>query len=391
METKIKSNYLTAINNFRIKFSSHANIFKFNNQDKIKKFDTNKLIGLNTFGLQIPTKINNSNNRKQIKYSLVYTNPFILDKNIVNKIKFSRTKNFQIKNLCEKIFIKNYNLNTLKSNNLSQLILTEQEHLILIDLVVKKNKYSKYIEFEQSLLVFWYIVNIDNHIKYKQIYLDLLKYYYLKFLLGQFDFNQIINNIVSNQFNSIQSIEFIKFHQCFYLFVEEFHHKYIINWFEINRLSSKNKIFNSNYIKINPQEILSNCDNQYKYSLSDLVEQFDIPNGHNILFFFNNTNKVFLYDPDISNLSDFYRFKILFDSIGYNLLNVSNRQPIQVITDDANCVFYCLRLIDFIGTKSMKKFSLNELKKYVYEFESEIITKSDMYDWVVNFVLANSM
>ena len=107
---------------------------------------------------------------------------------------------------------------------------------------------------------------------------------------------------------------------------------------------------------------------------------------HNILFFFNQTNRVFLYDPDTVNLTDFLRFKILFGSIGYVLSDVSNRLPIQVITDDANCVFYCIRLIEFVCTKRLKNFGLGELKKIVLEYESDLVNQNDMFDWIVNFV-----
>lgn len=369
---RTKPNYLSMINDYRIKFSSYKNIIGLgdNNFIKSNSFVNNKLINLNVFELKI-------GNRKKIRCSFIYTNPFIVNKTIVSKIKFSKTLNESVRCLCKKIFCSNEDKITLGYLDIRT----------LEDLVKKKNKYNKHVEFEHSLLIYWYIIYNNNFINNKQIYFDLLKYYYLKFLIGEFDFNQIIVNIISNQLDSsTQPIEYLKFHQCFYLFVEEFHHKYIDMWFRSNGFNCKNKIFNSNYIKLNPQEILSNCNNQYDYSPTDLTEQFEIPSGHNILFFIGPTNKVFLYDPDISNTTDFLRLKILFSSCGFILSNVSNRKPIQVITDDTNCVFYCLRLIEFVSAKKIKNICFGELKKLVFEYEFTVIQKNDMFNWIINLI-----
>jgi len=315
-------------------------------------------------------------NEKKIKYSLIYTNPFILNKTIVKKIKFFKTENEYVEYLCKKIF-SNYLFNEYK--------ITDLDMRVLIDLVIKKNKYSKYVGFEHSLLIYWFTIYTSNFIQNKKIYFDLLKDYYKKFLTGNFDFSKVIDNILEKHIYINQTIEHFKFNLCFYLLVEEFHFKYITEYFKSNKIRLVDKIIASNYVKINPQEILSNCNQEFFFNLGDLEEQLDIPNGHYILFFLEQSNKVYMYDPDLLNQSDFLKFKILFSSFNYILSNISNRKPIQVITDDTNCLFYCLRLVEFIclKKKKIKKFSLGELKKIVLEYETFILEKNDMFEWII--------
>ena len=134
-----KSNNLSIINNYRIKFSSYSNIRNISGDNFSNIFVNNKLINLNVFDLKLEGK-------KKIKYSLVYTNPFVLDKNIVKKIKFSKTKNRLVRDLCDKIFCSNKSNKPDKSDKPDIFELSDLETRVLANLVAQKNKYSKYIE-----------------------------------------------------------------------------------------------------------------------------------------------------------------------------------------------------------------------------------------------------
>ena len=360
------------INNYRIKISSCKKIYKPESHD-FSCFNNTKLINLNTWDLLTNGKI--------IKYSLVYTNPYLINKSIVKKIHFTSTKNKIVKNLCEKIFLQNVNyLNEIDYNN-------------LIGIVEKKNKYDKYLGIESTFLILWFMIMDSVHIQEKELFCDLIKYYYLKLILGSFDFNEIIDKISDKHIDKISDkhidkisdknldINYLKFYQCFYLLAEEFNYKYI--QYKFTQIKEKNIILNSNYFKINPQQILTNCDSQYKFIISDLTEQLETPNGHNILFIKSN-KKIYYYDPDEQILSDVYRLKIFFNNLGYNFLNISNTHPIQTILDDSNCVFYCLGFTQYLN-KNNVQINLEHLKVSVSKFENQIL-KKNIYKWVSRFV-----
>lgn len=328
------------------------------------KINNSKVINLNNFELKVKNK--------SIKYSTYYTNPHFLSSNIIRKIRFAKTKNLIIKDLCKKIFMleKYYTL-------------SEYEKKIITHIIANKNIYidDKYIGLEQCLLILWYIIYNDTNIKQinKQTWYSLIKYYYLKFISNIFDFSEIIQNMLNTQ-----NIICKKFFLSFYILCEEFHFKYIGLYLK-NTLNF-GIIFNSNYIKINPQHILNNMEGEFDYDIESINEDISNPFGHNILFIKSNSSKVYYYDPDELNLTDIYKFKVLFKLIGIDFFNISNRTPIQTITDDSNCVFYCLGLIKYI-TQNNAKFELNKLKNLVLTFETLILEKNiNIFDFINNIV-----
>jgi hypothetical protein len=95
--------------------------------------------------------------------------------------------------------------------------------------------------------------------------------------------------------------------------------------------------------------------------------------------------KIFYYDSDEQVLSDIYKLKKIFKINSINFINISNRNPIQKIFDDGNCVFYCLRFIEYIINKNIN-YNMESLKFNVLLFENEIYKKNDMFKWTNNFI-----
>lgn len=344
-------------NDLRINLSSFSSIYdlkKYIGSSSMGyKINNSKVINLNNFELRVKNKL--------VKYSTYYTNPYYLFLNIIKKIKFTKTKNSTINNLCKKIFMleKYYTL-------------SEYEEKMITHIIANKNIYmdDKYIGLEQCLLILWYIIYIDTNIKQinKQTWYSLIKYYYLKFISNIFDFSEIIQNMLNTP-----DIIYKKFFLSFYILCEEFHFKYIGLYLK-NTLNFE-IVFNSNYIKINPQYILNNMKGEFDYDIESINEDISNPFGHNILFIKSNLLKVYYYDSDELNFSDIYKFKVLFKSVGMDFFNISNRIPIQTITDDSNCVFYCLGLIKYL-TQNNIHLELNKLKKSVLIFETLILEKN---------------
>jgi hypothetical protein len=404
-------NNLIKINNFREKFSSHLNIFIPKDDNKYtfcEYLNNNKIINMNNFILRIKNK--------KIKYSTYYTNPFVLDKKIISKINLYSNINVNIK-------INNLNTIILNKFLIEKDKLTKNDKMYIETIISKKKFTSNYISLEETFLIMLYLIKYDENIKNKNYYFDLLNYYWLKFKLGEFEPNQIIDefvdqidlmgclnknlnsshnsnyNLNSNSNNNIDLItDKIKFYICFYVLFEEFHFKYLIMWLNQNRMfynqdnnelinrDDKNKfILNSNYVKINPQEILNNYRGQYYTNFSNLLELIEIPFGHNILFIFNY-DKVYLYDSDEQDLYDFFKFTQLFNKVGFKLSNISNRNPIQIITDDANCLFYCLRFVQYIIDCNIK-INLDNLKTSVLIYEKKIQSNpNNMFNWIKKIV-----
>jgi len=364
-------------NEIRINLSSFSTIcklkkiIKFDSKlKKIIKFDSKlnkhinlnnkKIININNFELKI--------NNKKVNYSTYYTNPYIISQKLVNNIKFKKTKNNLIIKLCNKIFL-------LTSNNILETVNAAELNILLL----KKKKFiNKYISIEQSLLILWYIIYLDEFIKLndKQIYFDLIKYYYNQYILDIFDFNKIIQGVI-NSLNVLHK----KFYISFYILAEEFHFKYINKILEINKNS--NIIFNSNYIKINPQTLLNDFNNEITYDLNSIDEEISNPYGHNILLIKSNKNKIYYYDPDEQIQSDLYKLKILFNSISINFFNISNRTPIQTITDDSNCVFYCIGFIKYLIQNNIE-LELNKLKLTTLLYESFLLSINiNIFKWTI--------
>jgi hypothetical protein len=249
---------------------------------------------------------------------------------------------------------------------------------MLVHIIFNKNMYmdDKYIGLEQSLLIIWHVVSIDENINYvdKQTYCDLIKCYYLKFILNIFDFGEIIQNMLN-----ASNVLYKKFFLSFYILCEEFHFKYITQYLK-NTLCTK-IIFNSNYVKINPQHILNNMGGEFNYNIASIDEDISNPFGHNILFIKSNSSKVYYYDPDEQISNDIYKFKLLFKFSGIDFFNISNRIPIQTIRDDSNCVFYCLGLIKYIA-KNKTPLELNKFKNLVLAFETFLLLKQiNIFNW----------
>lgn len=353
-------------NDLRINLSSfkkilnYDKIFNLNENKFITKFNNKKIININNFELEFGLK--------KIKYSTFYTNPYVLEKKILSNISFEKTKNYLVNRICKKIFFHNIDL-------------SELENIYLNNLIKKNKSTNKFIEFEQSLLTTWYIIYFDKCIgeKEKEYMINFIKYYYIKFSLNKFDFGEIINYIFNDTNLLIKKINF-----SLYVLMEEFHFKYIIAYLNVN--FHANDFYNSNYIKINPQNILNNCNDQCEYTINELNEEISNPFGHNILFIKTNMNKknIYYYDPDEIVLEDFYKFKFLFKTLRTNLFNISNRKPIQTITDDANCVFYCLGLVKYIfHNYSMNILNFSNLKKNVLFYENYLISnKINIFDYL---------
>lgn len=360
-------------NDLRINLSSFSSIRKLNKyvgNNKINySINNSKIININNFKIKIKDKL--------IKYSTFYTNPYCLKSNIIKNIKFDITSNKIIKNLCKKIFLSkdDYKIN-------------KQDDITLNYIIRNKNKYltNGYIGLELCSLILWYIVFNDKFINItdKQIYRYLIKYFYIKFELGEFNIGEIIYHIMNEKKNIVLK----KFCVSTYILCDEFHFKYIAEY--LKKTSNFNIIFSSNYVKINPQDILNDLSGRCNYSTCLINEDLSNPFGHNMLLIKTSHNKVYYYDPDEQDISDIYKLKILFDSININFLNISNRKPIQTISDDSKCVFYCLGLIKWINLKNIKSnnvnnyFELNKLKKIVLEYETFLISFNiDIYKWLI--------
>lgn len=362
---------ITQINNLRINLSSFSKIYKLDkyiNFDKCIKFNNNnykinndKIININNFDLILKNK--------HIKYSTFYTNPHFLSVESIKNIKFDQTKNKIIKYLCDKIFLCSKNINKYDEQNINQII-------------TKKNKYinNGFIGFEHTLLILWYIIYSDKYINsiIKQKYFNLIRYFYLKFIFNIFDFNEIVKNTLN-----INNIIYKKFFISLYILCEEFHFKYINKYLKDNYYCKI--IFNSNYIKINPQTLLNDSMGKFYHNIDSITEDISNPFGHNILFIKSN-EKVYYYDPDEQNISDIYKFKILFKYSEIDFFNISNRKPIQTITDDSNCVFYCMGLIKYIFENNIS-IELNKLKNIVLIYESILLSsQTNIFNWTVKYI-----
>lgn len=353
-------------NDVRINLSSFSKMFQLKKYIKLNKnlintsgylLNNKKLININNFEFEI--------NKKKVKYSTYYTNPFNVKPAILSSIKFEKTKNPIIKKLCDKIFIHSQDTNLI-------------DFMELNTIITKKNKYTnKYIGIEHGILILWYIIYTDTFISTneKHEYTQLIKYYYTQFILNTLCFKEIIYGMLYNQ-NIIHK----KFYTMFYILVEEFHFKYIHKYFAI--YNNSKVFFNSNYTKINPVQILNNVCGEFVYNIDLINEDIKNPYGHNILFIKSN-NQIYYYDPDEQNLSDIFKFKILFKSSMLNFLNISNYVPIQTITDDSNCVFYCLGLIKYILDNNIE-LKLNKLKNKVNTFETFLLSNNiNIYSWTI--------
>lgn len=331
------------------------------NDKAICMIENSKIININNFKLMIDNKL--------IKYSTLYTNPYFLKKKLIKNIKFYPTQNNLIKNLCNKIF--------LLSNNLS-----EYDYKNLYQIIKKKQKYYNYgsIGFEHCLLILWFLIYIDKNIitEQKKIYYDIIKKFYFKFNENSFNIDEIIYNMLNEK-----NIILKKFNVSFYILFEEFHFKYISEY--LKNQKKFNIIFSSNYIKINPQYILNNFKDTFIHTVNSINEDLSNPFGHNILLIKSNLSRVYYYDPDEQVLSDLYKFKTLFNLNDIDFFNISNRNPIQGITDDSNCVFYCLGFIKWISKNNiMKIIELNTLKKFVLEFESFLYLENiNIFNWII--------
>jgi hypothetical protein len=191
------------------------------------------------------------------------------------------------------------------------------------------------------------------------------------------DPTEIISKIANEE-----NITYKKFYISFYILAEEFHFKYINKYLKMNH--KYNIIFSSNYVKINPQNFLNDLNGLFKYDVVAITEEITCPFGHNVLLIKSNKNKIYYYDPDKQILSDLYKFKIIFKSAGLDFFNISNRTPIQTITDDSNCVFYCLGLIKYIIQNNIQ-LELNKLQLATILYESFILTFNvNIFDWTIN-------
>lgn len=357
---------LIKINNFRIKISSHEDIYDNIKSYKNKvNFNNDKIINLNNFKINI--------NNKKINYTLYYTNPYKIRNKISEKILYNKISNSIVKNLCYKIFIDNEILSEYDLNNLNKI-------------VSKKYKTKNYIDMGETFIIMYFIIK-NKYSDNKEILIELLKYHFIKFILNTFSIVEIINGII---YPDIFSIDHIKFYTSFYILAEEFHYKYIIKYLYISLNDNNIKdviIFNSNYIKLNPQEIITNTNGEYYPNKLNLLEFITVPFGHNIILIYN-LGKIYYYDSDEQILSDIYKLKKIFSYNCIGFINISNRNPIQNIFDDGNCVFYCLRFIEYLIDKNIN-FNMESLKLNVLLFENEICNKNDMLHWILNFINYN--
>jgi hypothetical protein len=391
------SKKIIKINNIRIGLSSHANILNYskiinseksNNVDYIKHINNEKIININNFDLMI--------NGKKKSYSTYYTNPYVLDKNITQDIKIKFIYSDKII-LLDKIFLHKKSL-------------TKLDKYKIIQMIEKKFLFKNFIGIEETFVIMWYIINHDLNVIDKNIHNQMLKYHYMLYREDLFEPGDIINKIIPNNSTNLNNstnfnnsinfnnttnsndstnpeyVEKIKFYQSFYVLLESFHFTYITKWISMEWLNTtQTPILNSNYLKLNPQEILNNSNGDYYSDIKNLTEQLEIPFGHNCLFI-KNCNKIFYYDPDECYSSDLYKLKLLFGWVGINFINISNREPIQTITDDGNCVFYCLRFSKFL-LESKIDFNISNLRMAVVIFEKDICKKSNIYDWACDYFL----
>lgn len=353
------ANKYVIINNFRIDFSTHDYELLLNNDFKYKYF-IKKIFNLNNFIFFIDDY--------KIDYTLFYLSPFQINKNIYDKIKFDNSFNKIIDSLCKKIFIDNSTL-------------INKDYMNLKNIIKKKYKFNNYITMKETFLILWYIIIKDKYILKSKIdyFLNLIKYYYSNFISNNLDFCKIIFEIENSD-----NLEKIKLLMGLYILSDEFHYKYIKYWISTNLRELDGFIINANYLKINPQEILNNIQGQFYPDKINLLENINCPYGHNILFFINK-NKIYYYDSDEQILSDYIKLKYFFKNIGIIFLNISTRNPIQLIFDDGNCVFYCLRFIEYLS-KFKVKFDLRTLQKFAFKYENMIINDNDMFNWIYNFV-----
>lgn len=360
-------------NDMRINLSSFSKIFQLKKYLKLnqglnnsKKYILNnkKIININNFEFVI--------NKKKVKFTTYYTNPFNLRHHILSGVKFEKTKNPVIKKLCDKIFISH------NKTNFNKFDLNDIDLIELNTITIKKNKFTnKYIGFEHGMLILLYIIYTDNFLNNyeKQEYYNLIDYYFTQFILNKLCFEEIIYGMIYNK-NIIHK----KFYNLIYILVEEFHFKYIQKY--LDKCGDSKIFFNSNYTKINPVNILNNLCGEFVYNINSINEDISNPFGHNILFIKSN-KQIYYYDPDEQNLSDIYKLKILFKSSMLNFLNISNCVPIQTITDDSNCVFYCLGLIKYILDNNVE-LKLNKLKNKVISFETFLLSNNiNIYKWAI--------
>ena len=136
-------------NDMRINLSSFSKIFKLKKYLKLNQglnnsnkyiLNNQKIININNFEFVI--------NKKKVKFSTYYTNPFNVMPDISSSVKFEKTKNQVIKKLCDKIFI------NPNKNNLNEFDLNEIDLIELNTILIKKNKFTnKYIGFEHGMLI----------------------------------------------------------------------------------------------------------------------------------------------------------------------------------------------------------------------------------------------
>lgn len=128
-------------NDMRINLSSFSKIFQLKKYLKLNQglnnskkyiFNNKKIININNFEFYI--------NKKKVKFTTYYTNPFNVIYHILSGVKFEKTKNPVIKKLCDKIFISS------KNNNFNKFNLNDIDLLELNTITIKKNKFIKYYD-----------------------------------------------------------------------------------------------------------------------------------------------------------------------------------------------------------------------------------------------------
>lgn len=381
-----KSNKLNLINNFREKYSSHSDILNLPNGNIFdakynfcKYINNTKIIGINNFNFKILGK--------NIKYSIYYTNPFSLDKKILNRINLNQNKSSPI-----------YTYNCICAQLLDKILINKTKLSVLdkinINLIVNRKKFhNNFIRKEESILILWFIINKSKSNPNLNYYMKMLKYYWNKIKLKTFNIYNIIDKFIYSDLCNGKLIKEINFHISLYLLLEEFHLEYMYNWlndFKFNLTFDSNYdcrfILNSNYTKINPYDIINNF-NQNATDIYDLMEQIKIPLGHNFLLIYNS-NKIYYYDPDEQDLYDLVKLSNLFKLLNIPFSNISNRMPIQTITDDINCLFYCLGFCQIIEKIYLngQKINLSNLKYQVLIYEKNIIRQNNINNWILNFI-----
>lgn len=356
------SKNISKINDFRMEFSSSLCKYDNNIKNYFKiTFIKDKVINLNNFKYKFNNKI--------IKYSLFYSCPYTINNKISNKIKLLYNNDNNIKNICDKIFIDKINLKNLNS----------YENKIISKIILRKYNNDNYIDFRSSLIILWYVIISSNFIVNKELSINTLKEYYIDYISNKFKISKIIIKIFKND-----NIESIKINMSLYILLEEFHYKY--STFFLKKINLHKKIImNSSYININPFDILTNNNGEYFESISSIIDTVKYPFGHNIIFIFNN-NILYYYDSDEQDYSDIFIFKKFFLNFNINFINISLKEPIQTICDDGNCIFYCLRLVEYLDEYYDYNLSLRLLQKIVYNFENNIYTNNDMNKWILNFI-----